>query len=71
MMYRIDTNVSKVHYKRLSSEFAGNQKTYEETIFSLSISRDCKDAEEVQKAIPHLLDMISEGKAKSIKITKL
>lgn len=32
---------------------------------------NCKDSEEVQKAIPHLLDEISEGKLTSIKITEL
>lgn len=32
---------------------------------------NCKDSEEVQKAIPLLLDMISEGKVTSIKITEL
>lgn len=71
MMYRIDTEVSEAHFKKLCLDAGADQRGVEETEFSVSITRNCKDAEEVQKVIPHLLDMISEGKVTSIKITEL
>lgn len=71
MMYRIDTEISDAHFKEMCLEAGADQSEVEETEFSVSFSRDCKDAEEVQKVIPHLLDMISEDKVTSIKITEL
>lgn len=38
---------------------------------TLTTLRNCKDSEEVLKEIPHLLDMISEGRVNSIMITEL
>lgn len=71
MMYRIDIEISEAHFKELCLDAGADREGMEKTEFSVSISRDCKDAEEVQKGIPHLLDMISEGKVTSIKITEL
>lgn len=71
MMYRIDTEVSEAHFKELCLDAGVDQRGVEETEFSVSITRNCKDAKEVQKVIPHLLDMISEGKVTSIQITEL
>lgn len=71
MMYRIDTEISEAHFKELCLDAGADQRGVEETEFSVSITRNCKDSEEVQKAIPLLLDMISEGKVTSITITEL
>ena len=71
MMYRIDTEISEAHFKELCLDAGADQSGVEETEFHVSITRNFKDSEEVQKAIPHLLDEISEGKITSIKITEL
>lgn len=70
-MYRIDTEISDAHFKEMCLEAGADQSEVEETEFSVSFSRDCKDSEEVLKEISHLLDMISEGKINSIKISEL
>lgn len=71
MMYRIDIEITEAHFKELCLDAGADQREVEETEFHISLSHDCKDAEEVLGKLPHLLDMISEGKVTSIKITEL
>lgn len=69
MRYRIKTEPSEACSISGVIEYKGVPVMTMPAAASTVIS--CKDSEEVLKEIPHLLDMISEGKANSIKITKL
>ncbi len=72
MMYRIKTELSEQCVMRGVIEYKGKPvMTIPATASTASTVINCKDSEEVQKAIPHLLDEISEGKLTSIKITEL
>lgn len=71
MMYRIDIHISTAHYKKMLLDVGVDQRAVENTNSSIYVPYDCKDAEEVQTVIPKLLDMFSEGKVNSIKITEL
>ena len=72
MMYRIKTELSDQCVMSGVIEYKGKRvMTIPATASTASTVSNCKDAEEVQKVIPHLLDEISEGKITSIKITEL
>ena len=75
MMYRIKTELSEQCVMRGVIEYKGKPvmtiPATASTASTASTVINCKDSEEVQKAIPHLLDEISEGKLTSIKITEL
>lgn len=70
-MYRIDTEISEAHFKELCLDAGAVQSGVEKMAVSVSTSFGCKAPEMVLEVIPHLLDMLSEGKVTSIKITKL
>ena len=71
MMYRIDTEISEAHFKELCLDAGADQSGVEETEFHVSITRNFKDSEEALREISRLMDMISEGRVNSIKITEL
>lgn len=69
MMYRIKTKWTEPHLTGgVIHSGSFSQRVIPATLTTL---RNCKDSEEVLKEIPHLLDMISEGKVNSIMITEL
>lgn len=69
MMYKIDLTISVPYFKEVC--LGDGREGVKEIDFLVTLPRNCNDAEEVLQEIPLLLDMISEGKATSIKITKL
>lgn len=69
MMYKIKAERSEACSISGVIEYEGKPVMTMPAVASTVIS--CKDSEEVLREIPHLLDMISEGKVTSIKITEL
>lgn len=70
MKYRIVIHtLEEVYIKKLGLN-GGERVAEKETRLTVSFALDCKDAEEVLKEIPALLDLIPEGTATSIKITE-
>lgn len=69
MMYKIKTELSEPFLIRAGIESGGDPERIIPAIASTVSSY--KDSEKVLKEISHLLDMISEGKVTSIKITEL
>lgn len=68
-MYRIKTKWTEPHLRGGVIECRGFRQMVRPA--TLTTLRNCKDSEEVLKEIPHLLDMISEGRVNSIMITEL
>lgn len=66
MMYRIDLTISVPYFKEVC--LGDGREGVKEIDFPVTLPRNCNDAEEVLNVIPRLLDMISEGKASTIKI---
>ena len=68
-MYRIKTKWTEPHLTGGVIESGSfSQMVIPATLTTL---RNCKDSEEVMRQIPHLLEMLSDGKISSIKITEL
>lgn len=70
-MITVDIEIAEAHFKELCLEAGADQSGVEETDFSVSITSGFKEAKEVLERIPHLLEMLSDGKISSIKITEL
>lgn len=69
MMYKIKAELSEPCLIRAGIESGGDPERIIPAIASIVSS--CKDSEEALREISRLLDMISEGRVTSIKITEL
>lgn len=69
MMYKIDIELTEESFKNKCLEYDFDPEELEEDI-SVTVTRSC-NTEDALSMLPKLLDMISEWKVASIKITEL
>lgn len=69
MMYKIDIELTEGYFENKCLEYDFDPEELEEDI-SVTVTRSC-NTEDALSMLPKLLDMISEWKVASIKITDL